>query len=75
MTDDERDRMEFEESHPRNDRIKEAEIRVRFGQSWVRHQQIVVRLVRRQDVVAEYPMACRRVERQTRGGLRAQISA
>lgn len=63
--------LEFESTHPRNDRSKEAAIRDTFGYSWVRYQQRLMRLTRDRDAVAAYPMVCARVIRVSRrNGLR-----
>lgn len=72
MDDDTRALLEFESTHPRNDRSKEAAIRDTFGYSWVRYQQKVHALVTTQAAVAAYPMVCARVQRVERAnGLRA----
>lgn len=65
MTDDEKRMLEFEEAHPRNDRRKEGDIRAQLSMSWVRYQQRLLRLVRREDVLAEYAVVAHRVERAT----------
>lgn len=71
MTPDDEALLEFESQHPRNDRSKEAAIRDAFGYSWVRYQQILVRLSRTHVAVAAYPMVCARVLRVSRrNGLR-----
>ena len=65
MTDEERAILVFEEQRPRNDRSKEAAVRVEFGVSWVRYQQRLLRLVAREDVVAEFASVAGRVRRAT----------
>ncbi|MGW8430921.1 DUF3263 domain-containing protein [Curtobacterium citreum] len=65
MTNDERRILEFEEGHPRHDRRKEGDIRSELSMSWVRYRQVLLGLVRRQDVVAEFPLVARRVEEAT----------
>lgn len=65
MNDDERAILRFEERNPRNDRTKEAAIREMFGVSWVRYRQQLLRLVDREDVVAEFPVVAHRVQRTT----------
>jgi hypothetical protein len=65
MTDDERAILAFEESHPRNDRSKEAAVRETFGESWVRYEQRLQRLVKREDVLADYAVVASRVQRAT----------
>ncbi|MBF4597192.1 DUF3263 domain-containing protein [Curtobacterium sp. VKM Ac-2889] len=65
MTDDERKLLDFEESNPRNDRHKEAAIRAELAMSWVRYQQVLIRLVQRHDVLAEYATVAHRVARMT----------
>ncbi|WIA96425.1 DUF3263 domain-containing protein [Curtobacterium sp. MCBA15_004] len=65
MTDDERRILEFEESHPRYDRRKEGDIRSELSMSWVRYRQVLLGLVGRQDVVAEFPIVTRRVVEAT----------
>ncbi|WP_181420123.1 DUF3263 domain-containing protein [Curtobacterium sp. MCPF17_003] len=65
MTDDERAILVFEEQRPRNDRGKEAAVRVEFGVSWVRYQQQLLRLVARDDVLAEFAPVAHRVQRVT----------
>lgn len=68
MTDDERALLTFEEQHPRGDRAKEAAVRDRFGISWVRYQQILLRLVEREDVLAEFALVSHRVKRAAATG-------
>lgn len=71
MTTEEALILEFEDTHPRNDRVKEAAIRETFGHSWVRHQQIVRRLTYDPQAVAAYPMVCARARWVSAGqGLR-----
>jgi hypothetical protein len=65
MTDDERRMLEFEEAHPLNDRRKEGAIRTQLSMSWVRYRQRILRLVRREHVLAEYAVVAHRVERAT----------
>jgi hypothetical protein len=65
MTDDDRRLMAFEEAHPRNDRRKEAAIQTELSMTWVRYQQILLRLVGRQDVLEEFAPVAHRVERAT----------
>lgn len=65
MTDDERAILAFEESRPRNDRRKEADIRTQFSMSWVRYRQLLTGLVRRPDVLAEFAGVAHRVKRAT----------
>lgn len=65
MTDDERKLLDFEESNPRNDRRKEGAIRSELAMSWVRYRQVLIRLVRRQDVLAEYASVAHRVSEAT----------
>jgi hypothetical protein len=65
MTDDERAVLVFEEQHPRNDRRKEAAVRETFGTSWVRYQQQLLGLVKREDVLAEFAPVAHRVQRVT----------
>lgn len=68
--------LEFESTHPRNDRSKEAAIRDTFGYSWVRYQQRLMHLARDRDAVAAYPMVCARVLRVSRRqGLRGTVDA
>ncbi|WP_396127745.1 DUF3263 domain-containing protein [Curtobacterium sp. SORGH_AS_0776] len=63
--------LDFESTHPRNDRSKEAAIRDTFGYSWVRYQQRLMQLTRDRDAVAACPMVCARVVRiSRRNGLR-----
>jgi hypothetical protein len=73
MTDEERTILMFEEEHPRNDRRKEAAVRDAFGVSWVRYQQRLLQLVRREDVLEEFAPVAHRVQRVTeqRTALRA----
>lgn len=65
MTDEERTILVFEEEHPRNDRRKEAAVRDAFGVSWVRYQQRLLGLVKREDVLAEFAPVAHRVQRMT----------
>jgi hypothetical protein len=65
MTDDERATLSFEETHPVNDRRKEAAVRETFGESWVRYEQRLQRLVKREDVLAEFAVVAGRVRRAT----------
>lgn len=65
MTDEERAILVFEETHPRNDRRKEAAVRDTFGESWVRYEQRLQRLVKREDVLAEFGGVAGRVRRAT----------
>lgn len=65
MTEDERRLMDFEESHPRNDRRKEAAITTELSMSWIRYRQLLGRLVQREDVLAAYAAVTHRVERAT----------
>lgn len=65
MTDDERAILEFEEQHPRNDRTKEALIRIELAVSWVRYRQVLLRLVTRDDVVRDFPVVAHRMQRAT----------
>jgi len=65
MTDDDRKLLAFEETHPRNDRRKEAAIRTELSMSWVRYRQVLSRLVVRPDVLEEYASVAHRVERAT----------
>ena len=74
MNDDERAILLFEEQHPRNDRTKEAAVRDVLGISWVRYRQVLLRLVRRRDVLEEYPVVAHRVIRTTDAGVRARAS-
>lgn len=73
MTDDERTILRFEERHPRNDRRKEAAVRETFGVSWVRYQQRLLGLVKREDVLVEFAGVAGRVRRaaQQRAALRS----
>jgi len=66
MTDDERAILVFEEQRPKNDRSKEAAVRDAFGVSWVRYQQLLLRLVAREDVLAEFAPVAHRVQRVQR---------
>ncbi|MBA8988954.1 hypothetical protein FHW23_000186 [Curtobacterium pusillum] len=74
MTDDERAILRFEEQHPRSDRAKEAAVREVFGVSWVRYRQVLLRLVRRQGVLEEFPIVAHRVIRTTAAGVRGRAS-
>lgn len=74
MTDYERALLAFEDQHPRNDRTKEAAIRDAFGVSWVRYRQRLLQLVRRQDVLEEFPIVAHRVIRSTAVGVRGRAS-
>ncbi len=74
MIDSERAVLAFEEQHPRNDRTKEAAVRNELGLSWVRYRQVLLRLVRRQDVLEEYPVVAHRVLRATDVGVRARAA-
>lgn len=65
MTDDERALLVFEEQYPGNDRRKEAAVRETFDVSWVRYQQRLLRLIAREDVLAEFAPVAHRVQRQT----------
>lgn len=65
MTGDERAVLAFEERYPRNDRAKEAAAREELGLSWVRYRQVLLQLVRREDVLEEYAVLAHRVERAT----------
>ncbi|MEK6310128.1 MAG: DUF3263 domain-containing protein [Curtobacterium sp.] len=65
MTDDERAILVFEETHPKNDRRKEAAVRTELGLSWVRYQQRVLGLISREDVLAEFAPVAHRVRRVT----------
>jgi hypothetical protein len=69
MTNDERLILDFEETHPRNDRRKEGAIRTELSMSWVRYQQRLLGLVRREDVLAEYAQVAHRVARATTAGV------
>jgi hypothetical protein len=69
MTNDERLILDFEEAHPRNDRRKEGAIRTELSMSWVRYQQRLLGLVRREDVLAEYAQVAHRVARATAAGV------
>lgn len=73
MTDDDRAILVFEETHPKNDRHKEAAVRTELGLSWVRYQQRVLGLVKREHVIAEFAPVAHRVDRLTerRTSLRA----
>ncbi|MBK0296308.1 DUF3263 domain-containing protein, partial [Bacillus sp. S34] len=66
ISDTDRAILEFESTHPRNDRSKEAAIRDTFGYSWVRYQQRLMQLTHYRDAVAAYPMVCARVVRVSR---------
>jgi len=71
MNDADRALLDFESTHPRNDRSKEAAISTTFGHSWVRYQQRLLRLSTDQEAVAAYPMECARAQRISQGqGLR-----
>lgn len=74
MTDGDRALLRFEEQHPRNDRTKEAAVRDELGLSWVRYRQVLLRLVRRRDVLEEYPVVAHRVLRATDAGVRARTA-
>jgi hypothetical protein len=65
MTNDERQILEFEEAHPRDDRRKEGAIRSELSMSWVRYRQRLLGLVVREDVLAEYAVVANRVRRAT----------
>ncbi|WIA97636.1 DUF3263 domain-containing protein [Curtobacterium sp. MCBA15_004] len=69
MSDDERRILEFEEANPRDDRQKEAAIRTGFAMSWVRYRQLLLRLVQREDVLAEHALVAHRVRRATAAGV------
>lgn len=71
MNDADRLLLDFEATHPRNDRSKEAAITATFGHSWVRYHQRLMQLTHDRDAVAAYPMVCARVVRVSRrNGLR-----
>lgn len=71
INDTDRAILEFESTHSRNDRAKEASIRNTFGYSWVRYQQRLMQLTHNHAAVAAYPMVCARVVRVSRrNGLR-----
>lgn len=74
MIDSERAVLAFEEQHPRNDRAKEAAVQTEFGVSWVRYRQVLGRLVRRPDVLAEYAVVAHRVERMAAAGQAARAA-
>ncbi|QKS21013.1 DUF3263 domain-containing protein [Curtobacterium sp. Csp1] len=74
MNDDERTILAFEEQHPRNDRGKEAAVRAELGLSWVRYRQVLLQLVRRQDVLEAFPVVAHRVIRSTEAGVRARAA-
>ena len=69
MTDEESAILAFEERYPRNDRSKEAAARAELGLAWVRYRQILLQLVRREDVIRSHPITVHRVERATRAGI------
>lgn len=74
MTELERSVMAFEEGHPANDRGKEAAVREAFGISWVRYRQVLLRLVRRQDVLEEFAIVAHRVTRSADAAVRARAA-
>jgi hypothetical protein len=74
MNDDERAILMFEEQYPRNDRSKEAAVRDVLGISWVRYRQRLLQLVRRRDVLEEFPIVAHRVIRTTDAGVRARAA-
>lgn len=61
MTDDDRALLDFEEAHPRNTNRKEAAVAEQFGIPLPRYYQRLLRLIERQEVVAEYPQLARRI--------------
>lgn len=75
MTDDERKLLDFEEWNPRTDRRKEGTIRSELAMSWVRYRQVLIRLVRRQDVLAEYASVALRVSEATAAAAVARRAA
>lgn len=74
MSDDERAVLVFEEQHPKNDRRKEAAVREKFDVSWVRYQQRLLRLAKREDVLAEFAIVAHRVMNRTEAGAAARSS-
>jgi hypothetical protein len=64
MNDTERAVLRFEESHP-HPAGKQLAVRKELDLSWPRYWQMLGELIRRPDVVAEFPQLAKRVQRTT----------